>query len=105
MLVELLRAPGDPPFAESDRHLLELCISQMSWPHQPDDAPTDPRIDALQPRLRKVMKHLLEGDGEKQVAAKLGLSRHTVHEYVKMLYQQLGVSSRSELLSQFVGRV
>ena len=48
---------------------------------------------------------LLEGDAEKQVAAKLGLSKHTVHEYVKMIYQQLGVSSRSELLSQWVGRV
>ena len=51
------------------------------------------------------MQHLLEGDGEKQVAAKLNLSRHTVHEYVKMLYHQLGVSSRSELLSQWVGRL
>jgi DNA-binding CsgD family transcriptional regulator len=105
VILQLMRASEDPAFTESDRHLLELCISQMSWPHQPEDAPTDPRIEALQPRLRKVMKHLLEGDGEKQVAAKLGLSRHTVHEYVKMLYQQLGVSSRSELLSQFVGRV
>ena len=62
-------------------------------------------LESLQPRLRKVMQHLLEGDGEKQVAAKLNLSRHTVHEYVKMLYHQLGVSSRSELLSQWVGRL
>jgi DNA-binding CsgD family transcriptional regulator len=105
VVLQLMRAESDPAFTEADRHLLELSLSQMSWPHQADDAPTDPRIEALQPRLRKVMKHLLEGDGEKQVALKLGLSRHTVHEYVKMLYQQLGVSSRSELLSQFVGRV
>jgi DNA-binding CsgD family transcriptional regulator len=101
----LLRAPKDEPFTERQSQLVDLCVSQMSWPFQPDDKPVDPRLASLQPRLRKVMQHLLDGDGEKQVAAKLGLSRHTVHEYVKMIYQQLGVSSRSELLSQWVGRV
>jgi len=103
--LSLLRAKGAEPFTERQSQLVDLCLSQMSWPFQPDDKTTDPRLAALQPRLRKVMQHLLDGDGEKQVAAKLGLSRHTVHEYVKMLYQQLGVSSRSELLSQWVGRV
>jgi DNA-binding CsgD family transcriptional regulator len=51
------------------------------------------------------MKHLLEGDSEKQVAYKLKLSPHTVHEYVKNLYAELGVNSRGELLAQFVGKV
>jgi len=101
----LLRAIGDEPFTERQSQLVDLCLSQMSWPFQPEDKSVDPRLASLQPRLRKVMQHLLDGDGEKQVAAKLGLSRHTVHEYVKMIYQQLGVSSRSELLSQWVGRV
>src|SRR2546421_8474080 len=101
----LLRSIGEEAFTERQSQLVDLCLSQMTWPFQPDDKPVDPRLASLQPRLRKVMQHLLDGDGEKQVAAKLGLSRHTVHEYVKMLYQQLGVSSRSELLSQWVGRV
>ncbi|HEX3359054.1 MAG TPA: helix-turn-helix transcriptional regulator [Tepidisphaeraceae bacterium] len=103
--LSLLRPMGDTPFTERQSQLVDLCLSQMAWPFQPDDKPTDPRLASLQPRLRKVMRHLLDGDGEKQVAAKLGLSRHTVHEYVKMIYSQLGVSSRSELLSQWVGRV
>jgi DNA-binding CsgD family transcriptional regulator len=101
----LLRVEGDEPFTERQSQLVDLCLSQMSWPFQPDDKQTDPRLAALQPRLRRVMQHLLDGDGEKQVAAKLGLSKNTVHEYVKLIYQQLGVSSRSELLSQWVGRV
>lgn len=101
----LLRAEGEEPFTERQSQLVDLCLSQMSWPFQPDDKQTDPRLAALQPRLRRVMQHLLDGDGEKQVAAKLGLSKNTVHEYVKLIYQQLGVSSRSELLSQWVGRV
>src|SRR5439155_22559546 len=89
------------PFTDRESQLLDLCLSQMAWPYQPDDVPSDPRFAALQPRLRKVMQRLLEGDAEKQVAAKLGLSKHTVHEYVKMIYQQLGVSSRSEWLAEW----
>jgi DNA-binding CsgD family transcriptional regulator len=49
--------------------------------------------------VRRVLDLLLTGDGEKQVAAKLGLSRHTVHQYVKTLYAALGVGSRGELLA------
>jgi DNA-binding NarL/FixJ family response regulator len=77
----------------------------MAWPFTPEMTYTDPRVDALQPRLKKVMKLLLEGDSEKQVAFKLGLSPHTVHEYVKNLYSELQVCSRGELLAQFVGKV
>ena len=67
-------------------------------------APTDPRVHALPPRLRPVLQHLLRGEAEKQVAAKLGLSRNTVHEYIKVLYRKLNVSSRGELLAQFIER-
>jgi DNA-binding NarL/FixJ family response regulator len=56
----------------------------------------------LPPRLQPVLRYLLQGDAEKQVAVKLGLSRHTIHEYVKTIYRQLGVSSRAELLARFV---
>ena len=44
----------------------------------------------------------MNGDSEKQVAARLGLSRHTVHIYVKHLYKHFGVNSRGELLSLWV---
>src|SRR5687767_11294301 len=56
----------------------------------------------LSPRLRQTLRHLLEGDGEKQIAAKLGVSRHTVHVYVKSLYRRFDVCSRSELLAHFI---
>jgi len=105
IVLAFMRGTDQKSFTERECQLVDLCLSQMAWPYQPDDAPSDPRVAALQPRLRKVMQHLLEGDAEKQVAAKLGLSKHTVHEYVKMIYHQLGVSSRSELLSQWVGRI
>jgi DNA-binding CsgD family transcriptional regulator len=52
--------------------------------------------------VRPVLQRLLAGDAEKQAAQKLGLSRHTVHEYTKILYRIFGVNSRGELLAQFV---
>ena len=41
---------------------------------------------------------------QQQVALKLGLSPHSVHQYVKQLYAQLEVNSRGELLAQWVGK-
>jgi DNA-binding CsgD family transcriptional regulator len=104
-VVMLFREQGAEAFTERDAYLVDLCLSEMAWPFTPEMTYTDPRVDALQPRLKKVMKLLLEGDSEKQVAFKLGLSPHTVHEYVKNLYSELQVSSRGELLAQFVGKV
>jgi DNA-binding CsgD family transcriptional regulator len=57
----------------------------------------------LTPRVRQTLQHLLNGDSEKEIAIKLGLSRHTVHVYVKQLYRHFDVCSRGELLARFVG--
>jgi DNA-binding CsgD family transcriptional regulator len=58
--------------------------------------------DAMAPRMRQTLQHLLTGDSEKQIASKLAISQHTVHVYVKRLYRHYGVSSRGELLARFV---
>ena len=41
-------------------------------------------------------------DSWKQIAAHLGVSKHTVHVYVKALYRKYNVSSRGELLAKWV---
>jgi DNA-binding CsgD family transcriptional regulator len=64
----------------------------------------EPNLAGLSPRMRQTLDGLLEGDGEKQVALRLGISRETVHVYVKGLYQYFGVDSRSELLAYFLRR-
>jgi DNA-binding CsgD family transcriptional regulator len=53
---------------------------------------------SLTPRLRETLEYLLTGLSERQVALKMSLSIHTVHDYVKTLYTHFGVSSRSDLL-------
>jgi DNA-binding CsgD family transcriptional regulator len=62
------------------------------------------RAAALSPRLRQVLDGLLAGDSEKQVAARMGISQHTVHDHVKRLYRTLDVNGRGELLAPFVNR-
>jgi DNA-binding CsgD family transcriptional regulator len=56
----------------------------------------------LSPRLQEVLERLLHGDSAKQVARRLGLSTHTVNEYIQQLHQRFNVSSRGELLALFV---
>jgi DNA-binding CsgD family transcriptional regulator len=56
----------------------------------------------LPPRLRQTLQGILAGDGEKRIAYRLGLSRNTVHVYVKNLYRHYDVCSRGELLARFV---
>jgi DNA-binding CsgD family transcriptional regulator len=59
-------------------------------------------LPSLSPRMRQTLERLLAGDSEKQIASRLGLSRHTVHVYVKAVYKGFAVSSRGELLAKFV---
>jgi len=65
----------------------------------------EPSPDALPPRLRQTLACLLEGDSEKQAAARLGLSPATTHEYVTALYRHFGVRSRAQLMAHAIKRV
>jgi DNA-binding CsgD family transcriptional regulator len=53
---------------------------------------------------RQTLDCLLEGDSEKEIAARLGLSPATVHEYVTALYRRFGVHSRGQLLAHVLKR-
>jgi DNA-binding CsgD family transcriptional regulator len=57
---------------------------------------------ALSRRQRQTLELLLAGNAEKQIAARLNISRHTVHVYVKSLYKRFDVNSRPELLAKWV---
>jgi DNA-binding CsgD family transcriptional regulator len=63
-----------------------------------------PETEGLSPRHLQTLQRLLAGDSEKQLAAYLGVSPHTVHVYVKGLYRHFDVASRGELTARFVRR-
>jgi DNA-binding CsgD family transcriptional regulator len=52
----------------------------------------------LSKQLERVLTCLLEGDAEKRVAERLGLSPHTVNRHVQRLYRRFDVHSRGELM-------
>jgi DNA-binding CsgD family transcriptional regulator len=95
------RARGDRHFSVRDRRLMKLLNLELIrlLGHRLARL-GEPSVSDLPPRLREVLICLMNGDSEKQAALKLGLSRYTVHDYVKLLHARFGVSSRGELLSR-----
>jgi DNA-binding CsgD family transcriptional regulator len=95
--VKLYRAWGAQPFNERDRLVLELLGEELArdWSEAGGPGPAS----LLAPRLRQVLASLAAGASEKEIAASLGLSTHTVHDYCKALYRVFKVHSRAELLS------
>jgi DNA-binding CsgD family transcriptional regulator len=59
-------------------------------------------IDAysLTPREREVLSAIARGASTSEIAADLYLSSHTVRDYIKTVFEKLGVSSRGELVAR-----
>jgi DNA-binding CsgD family transcriptional regulator len=102
--VGLQRCPGDLAFSERDKAIVHLLHTNAPHVYYAA-APVPPELKGLAPRLQPVLRYILQGDAEKEVAAKLKLSRHTVHRYTQVIYRELGVNSRGELLASYARRV
>jgi DNA-binding NarL/FixJ family response regulator len=95
---EMLQKSRGASVAEKRRMIAEFCRTLgMQIGVVKPAANQNPEITE---RMKQTLQHLLAGDSEKQVAAKLGLSRNTVHVYVKNLYKYFHVYSRGELLAK-----
>ena len=55
-------------------------------------------------REREVLELLADGLGNKQIAARLGISTNTVKTHLEVLFEKLGVSSRAEAVATGVKR-
>jgi DNA-binding CsgD family transcriptional regulator len=97
----LHRAFGDAHFSAAEHRLIRLFHVELGrlWKKDALRHAGDPHRD-LPPRLSQTLVELLAGCSEKEVAARLELSRHTIHNYVKALHQRFEVSSRGELLAK-----
>ena len=58
-----------------------------------------PAHQALTPREIEVLGMLAEGVGNKTIAARLGISEHTVKFHVASIFTKLGASSRTEAVT------
>ena len=105
-VLTLHRTTGERDFSPRERRLLLLAHTEVGRLIGPvlmsaDDQHSPTR---LAPRVRETLSCLLDGDSEKQAAARLNLSRETVHQYVKVLYRHYRVASRAELLARVFRR-
>jgi DNA-binding CsgD family transcriptional regulator len=103
--IGLYRALGERDFSHRDRQFLRFFHAELGrLIGNSLVSGFDPDPLQLPRRERETLACLLEGDSEKQVAARLGVSSLTAHQYVKSLYGRFGVHSRAELLAHFLRR-
>ncbi len=85
---------GSPMSAPIARKVVQ---SLQPAPSAPSDEAT-----ALSPREREVLNGLAEGQAYKQIGDKLGLSIHTVRNYIRRIYQKLHVRSSGEAVAKYL---
>lgn len=105
-LLSVLRAVGDRDFSDREQSLLHFFHIELGrLIGRSLVSATEPTPDQLSRRLRQTLACLLQGNTEKQVAARLGLSHATTHQYVTAHYRRFGVQSRAQLLAHAYRRM
>lgn len=105
-VMTLHRAAGERGFSGRQQRLANFFFAELGrLVGRSLVSAAEPGPDKLSPRLRQTLACLLEGDSEKQVAARLGLSRPTAHQYVTALYRHFKVQSRAQLLAHIIKRM
>jgi two-component system response regulator DesR len=74
----------------------QVALGGRVFPRRDDDQASV----ALSPREREVLRHLVSGLSNPEVAAQLFLSRHTVKQHTSALYKKLGVRNRAQAASR-----
>lgn len=69
---------------------------------QPAPSAQTDEATTLSPREREVLNGLAEGQAYKQIGDKLGLSIHTVRNYIRRIYQKLHVRSCGEAVAKYL---
>lgn len=86
---------GEPPLSPSIARRV-LSYFSSGGPRSHELSRFDPDEVQLNTRETDILQRVAKGYTLPEIAGQLGLSRHTVADYVKQIYRKLNVSSRAE---------
>ena len=94
LIVEQLQriAQGEPPLSPS---IARRVMAYFTEKAKPQAANPMPHV-SLTDRESEVLLRVAKGYTLPEIGVQLGLSRHTIADYVKQIYRKLNVSSRAE---------
>ena len=92
-------SPINPAIA---RHLLKKFRSEGQSAPEPAAAPADKNLPHVTPREMEVLKLIVRGFSNAEIARLLEVSQYTVTSHIKNLYKKLAVGSRSEAIFEAV---
>jgi DNA-binding NarL/FixJ family response regulator len=78
------------------RYGLRVSHPELGSPSVDPSPAVDPLAEPLTPREQEVLAHLAEGWSNRQIAAALEISPHTVKYHVDAILAKLGAASRTE---------
>lgn len=103
----LFRAVGKPRFTAAERDIVYAALRSLKWFHR-QYLLSHGLLVASSPLTtveREVLRGLLSGKTEKEIAVFQGRGLHTTHEYVKALYRKFRVTSRAALMALWLGQL
>lgn len=95
-----------PRFTPEERDLVARTLRGLKWfcRRQLLDHGLLVASAPLTPTEREVLRGLLTGQSEKQIAAALDRSYHTTHEHVASIFRKFDVGNRAALMALWLGK-
>lgn len=88
-------------FTEREARIAHIVLSEVGWLHLAGVPYAEARrVPKLPPRCRLIVNQVIRGRARKEIAEDLGISIHTVNDYMKRIYRHFGVSSQIELIAR-----
>lgn len=99
--VGLYRKADAPLFSEREARIAHIVLTEVPWLHLAELSTDNTRdIPSLPPRCRLILNQVVRGTSRKEIARDLGLSPHTVNDYMKVIFKHFNVHSQLELMGR-----
>ncbi len=100
------RGKEAPPFTKEEKEFAITATAGIAQLHQRLmllRGALSPEGKLLSPQEKVIIKSLLGGKQEKEIAAELDIAPSTAHNHISTIYRKYGVSGKSGLISQILG--